>query len=150
MRHIPSDDAVVLALLRRPSDEERLLSAGTYHLPASKSAPLLGARTMVWYVPAWHPVTPWSVRYRAEISAGWLTTRRLYLPEEAVHPRANELYWIVRVAGLEVLDPVLPSLRWRRVGVHRLQSHALLRATELGEVASLSRRIPTDRMVWEW
>ena len=150
MRHIPSDDTVVLALLRRPSDEQRLLCAGTYHIPASKSAALVGARAIVWYVPAWHPETPWSVRYRAEITSSWVTTRGLYLPEESTHPRAAAPYWIIQVAGVEVLDPVLPSVHWRRVAVHRVQSHALLRATELGQVAGLARRIPTEHSVWEW
>ena len=144
------DDAIVLALLRRPCDERRLVAEGTYHIPITQSAALTDAQMMAWYVPAWHHETPWTVRYRGIIQDRWLTTRRLYLPDEPSHPRADAQYWVIRVRGLERLEPVLPSLRWRRVSVHRMSAAALLRAPELGHVGALSRRVPDKPVVWEW
>lgn len=150
MPPIAPADAVVLALLRRQGDEQRLLQAGTYHLPITHSGLLDEVRAMAWYVPAWHADTPWSVRYWGTIADRWLTTRRLYLPEEPNHPRADNLYWVVRITHLERLDPVLPSARWRRIGIHRLSAAAVQRASELGDVSALTRRIPSKPLSWEW
>ncbi|MFM2309252.1 MAG: hypothetical protein RLY87_1373 [Chloroflexota bacterium] len=150
MSHSASADAVVLALLRRSCDERRLLEAGTYHLPIARSILLDGVHQMAWYVPGWHHETPCAVRYWGIIEDRWLTTRRLYLPDEHHHPHADDLYWVVRISNLERLDPVLQSARWRRVGVHRLSVAAFQRAADLGEVGALRRRIPDAPHVWEW
>ncbi|MFM2032285.1 MAG: hypothetical protein RLZZ297_1050 [Chloroflexota bacterium] len=148
--HDNQHPAMVVAILRRQSDEARLVADGTYHLPLAHAAKVIGATSIAWYVPGWHRETPHTVRYRATILAGSVLTRAAYLPDAADHPRAGALYWVIHVADLVVLDPPLPSARWRRVGVHRVRQVAWERSSDLGEVSRLSRRLASTTTPWEW
>ena len=141
---------MVVALLRRPSDEARLLHDGTYHLQLASAQRVLGVTQIAWYVPGWHPETPYCLRYRGSIVDGWLSTRLAYIPTEPEHPRAHEPYWIVRVVDVVVLDPPLPSARWRRIGVHRYAQHAVERSSDLGQVSRLTATLPDRPTTWEW
>lgn len=146
--HHPSD--IVVAILRHPDDETRLLRDGTYHIPLRAAQRVIGATEIAWYLPGWHPSSPHSVRYRATILDGWIANRSTYIPEAPDHPRATAPYWIIRVADLVVIDPPLPSSRWRRVGVHRFNAQAWERSTDLGLVHDTQRRLPTESTSWEW
>ena len=143
-------EPLVLALLKRLSDEARLLQQQTYHIPIRQSKHLLGASHIAWYVPSWHPQTPWSLRYQATIYSANLMTRAAYIPEESLHPRAAERYWVIAVTDLHLLDPVIASTHWRRVSVHRVDANVLARTNELGQLGSIARRMPTAAQQWEW
>ena len=57
----------------------------------------------------------WSINYWAFTTA-WDTVPRIeLLPLESAHPRANELYYKIRLGDLRVLPHPIVSRRWKRV-----------------------------------
>ena len=140
----------LLALLKRPRDEQRLLAGMTYHIPLEQAKHFHGTTQIALYVGSWHPQSPFCVRYRATIVDAIICTRAAYILDEPMHPRATERYLVLRVSNLITLDPVIPSERWRRISVHRINDDALARTPELGQIQRTSRRMPHSTDAWEW
>lgn len=137
---IPDETATVVAILKRPSDAQRLLEAHTYHLPAHQLSRMTGCSLIAWYLPGWHP-TPHRIAYWGMISHITLMSRQQYLPTQANHPRAHHHYAVVHCSEIVTMTPALASRRWRRVSVHVTTWGSLMRATDLGQLGQLDQGV---------
>ena len=140
----------LLALLKRPRDEQRLLDAMTYHLPLAQATHVHGTTEVAFYVGGWHPQSPYCVRYCATIVGAVISTRATYIVDEPDHPRATDRYMVLTVCALTTLDPPIVSERWRRISLHRIDAEALQRTPELGQIQRTARRMPRSTETWEW
>jgi hypothetical protein len=147
MRQHPT---TLLALLKRPRDEQRLLDAMTYHLPLGQASYVHGTTEIAFYVGGWHPQSPCCVRYHATIVDAVITTRAAYIVDEPNHPRATDRYLVLTVSDLTTCDPLIASERWRRISLHRINTEALHRTPELGQIQRTARRMPPSTDTWEW
>jgi hypothetical protein len=140
----------LLALLKRPRDEQRLVDSLTYHIPLAQAKHFHGTQEIAFYVGNWHPLSPHCVRYRATIVDAVICARAVYIVDEPTHPRAAEQYMVLTVCDLTTLDPLIPSQRWRRITLHRINTEVLHRTPELGQIQRIARRMPSTTERWEW
>lgn len=109
------EDRVLVAYVPRPSDFERIREQGWYRIP-QKSAPKgLYAEYFAFYFGRSFGPMKWAIHYYAPRLGQELVTRRMLLPEEPDHPRADDLYFKVQLGQLVELERPIISLRWRRI-----------------------------------
>lgn len=133
LESMPDDTATVVAILKRPSDAERLLTEHTYHLPVHQLTRIAGCSLMAWYLPGWH-ATPHRIAYWGVVSRITVMSRQQYLPSQSNHPHAHHQYAIVHCDEIWPMVPALSSRRWRRITVHTTTWGALVRANDLGQL----------------
>jgi len=130
-------DTVLIALLKSPRDLQLAREEGWYripvqHLPSRAST----ARYIAFYQPhgAFGPEGG-VVRYFAPIRSWEMVRRRELLPAEADHPRADTLYYRLRLGPLQRLDTPISCGRWKRVTFVVTHWERLQQAEELGDLA---------------
>ena len=106
---------VLIGVLRTPQDlrlaqEENWYRIPVQHLPPRGST----ARYVAFYQPASFGSEGGAIRYFAAIQEWEMLRRRDLLPEEPDHPRADELYYRIRLGELQRLSPPIHCGRWRR------------------------------------
>jgi hypothetical protein len=88
---------------------------GWYRLPAGKTARGAFFEYVAFYFTAGFAAQKWAIHYYARNLGHELVTRRELLPDEPDHPRAGDRYYKLQLGPLQVREPPIPSLRWRRV-----------------------------------
>ena len=63
-----------------------------------------------------------------------LVRRADLFPDQADHPRANELYYKMQLGPLQRLARPIPSLKWRRVSFIETTGDRFLNALEISEL----------------
>jgi hypothetical protein len=107
---------VLVAVLKSPRDLELALNERWYRIPEEHFPPrAAAARYIAFYQPAGAFAAEGGVvRYVAPILCWEILRRRDLLPDEADHPRADELYFKVTLGDLERLVPPIRAGRWKR------------------------------------
>jgi hypothetical protein len=139
---------VLIAVLKDPRDLQRAQEEGWYRIPAQHLPPRGStARYLAFYQPrgTFGPEGG-AVRYLARV-AGWeMLRRRDLLPGEPDHPRADELYYRIRLGPLEQLPQPIRSGCWKRVTFIVTHWERLQQAGELRDLLHGSR---WDECLWK-
>lgn len=110
------DDVVLVALVNTPRDLELATQEHWYRIP-SKHAPryFSGAQYLAFYLPGAFGARKWSIDTYALVRGHELARRRDLIPDEAAHPRADEVYYKLQLGDIERREPPIVSKRGRRV-----------------------------------
>lgn len=110
------DDTVLVALVNSPRDLEIAERERWYRIPA-RHAPkyFSGAQVLAFYLPGAFRERRWSIDTYALLRGHELVRRRDLFPDEAAHPRADELYYKLQLGESHPRVPPIVSKRGRRV-----------------------------------
>jgi hypothetical protein len=109
------EDRVLVAVMNRRKDFEIARDQGWYRLPESTSGRGAFFEYIAFYFTAAFGVQKYAVHYYARSLGHELVTRRALLPDEPDHPRAGQLYYKLQLGPLQLREPPIISLRWRRI-----------------------------------
>ncbi|MBE7473281.1 MAG: hypothetical protein DPW09_35070 [Anaerolineae bacterium] len=113
---IHPDDRVLVAVMNKRADWQRVQAEGWYRLPV-KHAPE-GTPHFDWlafYFTSAFGADKWAVHYYARIEGHELLTRRDLLPAEPGHKRAGDWYYKLTIGALQYKLPPIVSHNWRRI-----------------------------------
>ena len=136
---------VLVAVVPSLADWERVCREGWYRIPLRRAPSRIGAAYLAFYHPGCFGALRWAIHYYAPIHRYSVVPRRELLPDEAAHPRADELYYKLDLGPLQRLPRPIPSARLRRVTFIRTDLDTLLQAQEIGD---LWRREPPKERLW--
>ena len=137
-----SSDRVLVAVMKGPRDLEIARTQGWYRIPVKRAPRRVGADYLAFYMTGAFPVGErHQVIYYAPIRAYRLATRAQLLPEEADHPRAQDLYFRIEIGPLQRLDPPIVSLRLRRITFLATRLDRLLSAREINDLWDKRRHL---------
>lgn len=109
------EDRVLVAYVPEPADFALIREQGWYRIPQKVAPKGLYAEYFAFYFGRRFGAEKWAVHYYAERLGHELTTRRLLIPAEPDHPRADAFYYKVQLGPLHRLPEPIVSLRWRRI-----------------------------------
>jgi hypothetical protein len=109
------EDTVLVVYVPRPEDFERIRQEGWYRIPQRHAPKTFLATYFAFYFGRHFGEEKWAIHYYARRLGHELVSRRVLLPQEPDHPRADELYYKVQLGPLQSLKRPIPSLRWRRI-----------------------------------
>ena len=109
------EDRVLVAYVPHPADFEIAREQGWYRIPAQHAPKGLHAEVIAFYFGRQFGEEKWAIHYYAQRTGHELARRRDLLPDEADHPRADDLYYKVQLGPLLRRERPIISLRWRRV-----------------------------------
>ena len=109
------DTPVLVAVVTQARDLARAQAEGWYRLPLAHAPPRLGCEVLALY-----QTGAWGAEGRCVRWWGWVQgmrvrRRRELLPDEADHPRADDLYLCFDLGPLRALGRPVPARRLRRV-----------------------------------
>lgn len=135
MAHDDPYTTVLIGVLKTPRDLRLAQEEGWYRIPA-QHLPARGstAHYIAFYQPASFGAEGGVVRYFAPVHSWELLRRRDLLPGEPDHPRADELYYRVRLGELQRLSPPIQCGRWRRFAFIVTHWERLQQARELRDL----------------
>lgn len=108
-------DLILIALLPKPIDLERA-QAGSYRVPLKHApAALMEAKALAFYQPSSFGKQKWQVAWWGLIHSIETLPRRILIPNEPNHRRANQLYQGVRLAPLVAIKPPKRANKGRRL-----------------------------------
>ena len=141
------DDVVLVALLNNPRDWELVTREHWYRIPV-RHAPkfFTGAQYLAFYLARAFGPDKWTIPGYAPVRGHELAHRRDLLPDEAEHPRADELYYKLELGPLEPRTPPLASRRGRRVLFLWTTWDKFATARELDD---LFHKAPAQDRLWE-
>lgn len=111
----PLDERVLVVVVTRWRDWELICTEHWYRIPVARAPKRLGADYLAFYHTKNFGELRWSIAYYAPVLAYRLVRRSELFPDEAGHPRANQLYYKVELGPLMALPRPIPSLRLRRI-----------------------------------
>ncbi len=132
--NISYDAPVLVAVVTRPCDLEHARADGWYRVPIRRAPRGLAADYLAFYQTAAFGVERWAVRYVAPVHSVGLARRRELLPDEPLHPRADERYYRFALGPLWALPAPVPSRRLRRVTFIPTTFGQLLHASDVAEL----------------
>jgi hypothetical protein len=109
------EDTVLVAYVPQTADFDRIRLESWYRIPLRHAPPGFQATYYAFYFGRPFGPQKWAIHYYAPRLGHELVTRRLLLPHEPDHPRADELYYKVQLGPLQQLKRPIVSLRWRRI-----------------------------------
>lgn len=110
------EDRVLVAVMNSPRDFAIARDRGWYRIPVRHAPPSTTEAVVLafYFTKAFGP-EGWAIRWYAPVRGHELVRRRDLLPDEADHPRADDLYYKLQLGPLLRREPPIPSLRWRRI-----------------------------------
>lgn len=135
---------VLVAVVRTRRDWRWIQEVHAYRIPLRHAPPLAPfVDFLAFYHTADFGPERWSVRHYAPVRGHELVRRRDLFPEEADHPRAEELYYLLQLGPLRTLPRPIPSRRWHRFVFLLTTGERLLQAEDLSElpVEGVERRL---------
>jgi hypothetical protein len=126
---------VLVAIMNRPRDLAIARDQHWYRIPVDR-VPKRGlhAPILAFYQTRAFAEEKWSINYYASATAWEVVPRIQLLPEEADHPRANELYYKVHLGELRRLAHPIVSRKWRRITFIVTHWERLVKAYEISEL----------------
>ena len=88
-----SFERVLVAVITRPKDWELVQREHWYRIPMARAPRAIAAEYLAFYHTRAFEALSWTVSYYAPIVGYRIQKRRELLPDEAQHPRAEELYY---------------------------------------------------------
>jgi len=126
---------VLVAIINRQRDSAIARDEHWYRIPV-KRAPTraLNAPILAFYQTKVFGPEAWAINYWAEAWKWEIVKRVELLPQEALHPRAQEDYYRIRLGELERLPHPIVSRKWRRITFIITTWERLMRAREVKEL----------------
>ncbi len=110
------EDRVLVAVVNKRRDFERVRDQGWYRIPIRHAPPATTeADYLAFYFTKAFGEERWAIHWYAPVRGHELARRRDLLPDEPDHPRADQAYYKLQLGPLERLEPPIISLRWRRI-----------------------------------
>jgi hypothetical protein len=110
------EDRVLVAIMNKRDDFERLRDQGWYRIPVKHAPPSTAESDYIaFYFTKAFGEERWAIHWYAPVRGHEMVRRRDLLPDEPDHPRADAAYYKLQLGPLERLDPPIISLRWRRI-----------------------------------
>jgi hypothetical protein len=128
------EDRVLVAYVPRPSDFDLVRREGWYRIPQRSAPKGLHAEVIAFYFGAAFGDEKYAIHYYARNAGHELARRRDLLPDEAGHPRANDIYYKVQLGPLQRLAQPIVSLRWRRLTFVHTTWDRFQDATEINDL----------------
>ncbi|RME42160.1 MAG: UV DNA damage repair endonuclease UvsE [Chloroflexi bacterium] len=125
---------VLVAVVNNPRDLEIAQEQGWYRIPLKRAPRQVAADFLALYQTAAFSDEKWAVNYFAPVRRYHIVRRRDLLPDEADHPRADDLYYKVEIDPLERLPAPIPSRRLRRITFIATTLERLLSAEEINDL----------------
>jgi len=125
---------VLVAVINSHQDFHIARDQGWYRIPVARAPRRLGAEFLAFYQTKAFQEEGWAVNYYSPIKRYRLAHRRTLLPQEADHPRANDLYYKIEIGPLLRLPRPIPSLRLRRITFIPTTLERLLQAEEINDL----------------
>lgn len=131
----PADDSatVLVAVMNNAADLEHARRDGWYRIPLARAPVPLNSDYLALYLTAGFADDRWSVRYLAEVWS-YEVRRRRELLAQPEHPRADDLYYCLRLGPVQELERPVPARRLRRVTFIRTSLERLLRAEDVRDL----------------
>lgn len=109
------DDLLLIVLLPRPIDLDRA-AEGLYRVPLARAPAVLAtARALAFYQTSAFGPARWQISWMAPVRRLESATRRVLVPDEPDHPRADRPYVAARLGRLRAIEPPKRSGRGRRL-----------------------------------
>lgn len=126
---------VLVAIINKQRDFAIARDEHWYRIPV-KRAPTraLNAPILAFYQTKVFGPEAWVINYWAEAWKWEIVKRIELLPQEALHPRAQEDYYRIRLGELERLPHPIVSRKWRRITFIITTWERLMRAREVKEL----------------
>lgn len=125
---------MLVCLLLSPRDLEIARLLGWYRIPLRTAPKVVAVDYLAFYQPGSFGEHAGQIEYIARVRGHELTTRAELLRDEADHPRANEEYYKIQIAGLEKLPHPIRADRWKRLTFLYSTGEYLLKADRLNEL----------------
>ncbi|MFQ5859516.1 MAG: UV DNA damage repair endonuclease UvsE [Anaerolineae bacterium] len=135
--HVMNDDEpvrVLVAVVNNRRDFEIARDQGWYRIPLKRAPRQVAADYLAFYQTAAFGENKWAVNYITPVRRYHIARRRDLLPEEANHPRADDLYYKVEIGPLDRLAAPIPSRRLRRITFIATTLDRLMSAEEINDL----------------
>lgn len=109
------EDRVLVAYVPEPRDFDHVEKERWYRIPLQYAPKGLYAEYIAFYFGSDFGDQKWAIHYYARNMGHELTTRRVIVPDQPDHPRADHIYYKVQLGPLMRREQPIVSLRWRRV-----------------------------------
>ncbi len=137
---------VLVVVMNSPRDFAIARDQGWYRIPLKRAPKQIAADFLAFYQTSAFPDERWAIRYYAPIQGYRLATRVQLLPQEAAHPRANDLYYKIEIGPLHLLPRPIPSVRLRRIAFISTTLKQLFNAREIND---LWPSPPSAEQLWQ-
>jgi hypothetical protein len=141
-----TEQRVLVVIMNSMRDFRAIAEQGWYRIPVKRAPRQLAADYLAFYQTAAFPDERWSIRYYAPIKRFRIVSRKALLPEEADHPRAEDLYYKIELGPLAALPRPIPSAKLRRV---TFIPTTLDRLLEAEDVCDLWEGRASAQKLWE-
>lgn len=128
------DERVLVAIVPSVRDWALVREEHWYRIPLERAPRRIAASYLAFYHPACLTETRWTIPFYAPIERYTVVPRRLILPDEPQHPRAEALYYRLEIGDLIALAQPIPSLRLRRITFMMTTLSRLLSAREISDL----------------
>jgi hypothetical protein len=125
---------VLVCLMPTPRDLEIARLLGWYRIPLRTAPKVVAVDYLAFYQPSTFGERGGQIEFIAEVRGHELTTRGELLKDDAEHPRANEEYFKIQIAGLERLKAPVIAEKWKRVTFLYTTGEYLLKARTLNDL----------------
>lgn len=125
---------VLVAVMNNRRDFKIAREKGWYRIPLKRAPRQVAADFLAFYQTAAFDEAKWTVSYVAPVRRYHVVRRRDLLPNEADHPRADDLYYKVEIGALERLPAPVPSQKLRRITFIATTLERLLTAEEIKDL----------------
>lgn len=134
-RTAPDDSPVLVVVTNDPADLERARMHGWYRIPLDRAPHRVAAEYLAFYQTGAFPSEErWRVQWYAAVHGYRIVSRCELLPEEPLHPRANERYYRIDLGPLTPLPQPIPSRRLRRISFISTTLTRLRQAKEINDL----------------
>jgi hypothetical protein len=125
---------VLVVVLNSLRDLEVAREQGWYRIPLKRAPTRVGADYLAFYQTSVFGEERWAVNYYAPVRRYRIVSRRILLPGEPDHPRADDLYYGIQIGSLRRLPRSIPSRRLRRITFIPTTLERLLGAEEINDL----------------
>jgi hypothetical protein len=125
---------VLVAVVNSYRDFEVAREEGWYRIPLRRAPTRVGADYLAFYQTSVFGEERWAVNYYAPVRRYHIVSRRILLPGEPDHPRADDLYYRIEIGSLRRLPRSIPSHRLRRITFIPTTLERLFGAEEINDL----------------
>ena len=135
LRYLPEfDDLILVAILPTPRDLEIARLLGWYRIPLQHAPKILTVDYLAFYQPGSFGDWGSRIEFIAPVRGHELTSRRQLLHAEPDHPRADDDYIKMQLAGLRKLPQPILAETWKRLAFLYTTGGYLLSANTLNDL----------------
>ena len=127
-------DLILVCLLPTIRDLEIARLLGWYRIPLRTAPKVVAVDYLAFYQPLAFGERGGQIEFIAQVKGHELTTRGELLRDEKDHPRANEEYFKIQLAGLEKLREPIRADKWKRLTFLYSTGEYLLNAKLLNDL----------------